>query len=261
MSSARKTRHWPRNTMSGCLAHQSVSAVVHSWARRMSKIAWHACDGRAVHHAGHRRRHLAGRHAGHRLVEEADAAVALAERDQRLALPHPPEHGQVGVSEALRDRGDLLVRLERRLGIVSFLLPEGDRNQEVAGLDGLPPGLLDRPGRHGQTTLRPGPSRRGTRSPIPSKSPLGRRVRSRLIPRRWRTRACLSACAMSSRPTRCAESASCSSPSRSSGASRSAAIRSSTAVDQAIESYAARARSRSSSRVTCRPVVMSCVPS
>ena len=71
-------------------------------------------DGRAVHHAGHRRRHLAGRHAGHRLVEEAGAAVALAERDQRLALPHPPEHGQVDVAEALRDRGDLLVRLERR---------------------------------------------------------------------------------------------------------------------------------------------------
>ena len=140
--------------MSGCLAHQSVRAVVHSWARRMSKSPWHACDGRAVHHAGHRRRHLAGGHAGHRLVEEAGAAVALAERDQRPSLPHPREHGQIDVAEALRDRGDLLVRLERRLGIVSFLLPEGDRKQEVAGFDGLPPGLLDRLG--GSAEPRPG---------------------------------------------------------------------------------------------------------
>ena len=42
----------------------------------------------------------------------------------------------------------------------------------------------------------------------------------------------------------------------SSGASRSAAIRSSTAVAHAIESYAARARSRSSSLVSCRSVVI-----
>ena len=61
-------------------------------------------DGRAVHHPGHRRRHLAGRHAGHRLVEEADPAVALAQRDQRLAAPQPPERRQVGVAEALGDR-------------------------------------------------------------------------------------------------------------------------------------------------------------
>ena len=47
-----------------------------------------------------------------------------------------------------------------------------------------------------------------------------------------------------------------SSPSSSSGASRSAAIRSSRAVAHAIESYAARARSRSSSLVMCRSVVM-----
>ena len=61
-------------------------------------------DGRAVHHPGHRRRHLACRHAGHRLVEEADAAVALAQCDQRLAAPQPPERRQVGVAEALGDR-------------------------------------------------------------------------------------------------------------------------------------------------------------
>ncbi len=104
-------------------------------------------DGRAVHHPGHRRRHLAGRHPGHRLVEEADAAVALAHRDQRLAAPQPPERRQVGVTEALGDRGDLLVRLECRLVIVlSFQLPKADRDQEVAGLDGLAPRLLDQLG-------------------------------------------------------------------------------------------------------------------
>ena len=61
--------------------------------------------------------------------------------------PTPPEHRQVGVAEALRDRGDLLVRPECRLDDrVPFLLPEGDRDQEVAGLDGLAPQLLDQLG-------------------------------------------------------------------------------------------------------------------
>ena len=61
-------------------------------------------DGRAVHHPGHRRRHLAGGYADHRLVEEADPAVELAHRDQRLAAAQPPERRQVGVTEALGDR-------------------------------------------------------------------------------------------------------------------------------------------------------------
>ena len=61
-------------------------------------------DGRAVHHPGHLRRHLARGHAGHRLVEEADPALASPSADERLATPQPPDCRQVGVAEALGDR-------------------------------------------------------------------------------------------------------------------------------------------------------------
>ena len=70
--------------------------------------------------------------------------------------------------------------------IMTLLLPEGDRDHEVAGFDGLATQTSRSARRRGRTTPRPGQSRRGMRIPCRSTSRLGQRVRCRPIPRRRR---------------------------------------------------------------------------
>ena len=133
--------------------------------------------------------------------------------------------------------------------------PIADRDQEVAGLDAVPPGLLDQLGRAAEPRTGLGYlAAEREAHPRPEAGPGSAFEFARRRADGERTHPCLHRDVVA--PDEVREIPSSSSPSISSGASRSAAIRSSTAVAHAIESYAARARSRSSSLVMSRSVVI-----
>ena len=104
-------------------------------------------DDRAIDDPGDRRRHLVRRHRDHRLIEERDTPVALAEPDQRLTATKPSKCREVRVGESIGDRGDLLEHGVRAGRIAAIKALETDRQEEVALLDVGSAGLLEHPRR------------------------------------------------------------------------------------------------------------------
>jgi hypothetical protein len=90
-------------------------------------------DDGAVGHPGQDRGGVAGRDRDHDLVEQWDAVVDVALRDQRLAKAEQAQDGVVGVVEAARDRRDLLAHLVGPFRVVLGVeCVERDRDQQVA---------------------------------------------------------------------------------------------------------------------------------
>ena len=150
MISARYTRHLPRNgTRSGWASHHALSAAVHLLRPAQVEQLAERLDRGAVHRPDRDRRHLAGRHRQHRLVEEGDAALRLAKRDQALAAAQPAERGEIGVAEPLGHRGDPLEQLERGARVAGLQRQQTLGNVEVASLDHVETARVEDPGRAG----------------------------------------------------------------------------------------------------------------
>ena len=81
------------------------------------------------------RRELAGSYGHHRLVEERQAFAGSAEPDQYVALLVRCEREQVGVAEALAERGGLTRGGGRGLEVAARLILEDQWQQQIALLD------------------------------------------------------------------------------------------------------------------------------
>jgi hypothetical protein len=94
-------------------------------------------DHTAVDDPGDDRGELARRDRDHRLVEQPQTLVEAPELDQDLALLMRCEGEQVGVAEALADRGGLAGGDRSRLPVAARLLLEYGWQQQVAALDSV----------------------------------------------------------------------------------------------------------------------------
>ena len=161
--SARYTRHEPRyGTRSGWASHQPERAAVHSCARPRSKISPARLDGGAVDDPHHHRRHLAGRHRHHRLVEHGDAVGDLAEPDQGFAQPQSGDRRQVRVRVQAGDAGGLGECRVGGLELAGLFVLEGRGNEQVAVDDASPCPPRRRAAPPGPASPRRGPARCGT---------------------------------------------------------------------------------------------------
>jgi hypothetical protein len=94
-------------------------------------------DRAAVHDPGADRRDLAREHGDHRQVEERQALAEASEADQGTALRVGGDREQVGIAEALADRGRLGRCRRSALQIARHLLLDDSRDQEIAALDAI----------------------------------------------------------------------------------------------------------------------------
>jgi hypothetical protein len=102
-------------------------------------------DHAAVDDPGNDRGQLARGHGDHRFVQEPESLVVAPELDQDVALLVGGECEQVGVAEALPDRGGVGGGGGSRLPVAAGLLLERGRQQEVAALDAVAPVALEQP--------------------------------------------------------------------------------------------------------------------
>ena len=86
-------------------------------------------DHAAIHQAGHDRRQLAGDAGEHGLVQALQARDDIALMDERAALPMTGGRDEVGIVEALTDRGGLAGSgmCRRRLAVTQLLLGDGEQ--------------------------------------------------------------------------------------------------------------------------------------
>ena len=164
-------------------------------------------DHAAVDDPGDDRRELARGHRDHRLVEQAAGPRRDARPDQDVALLVGGEGEQVGVAEALSDRGGLARGGGRRLAVAAGLLLEYGRQQQVAALDAVALLALQQPPGAPQPAARPAdlpvagegdadPERAAQGGDLAARRPGGRdararagrgtRPRGRSCTRRWR---------------------------------------------------------------------------
>jgi len=99
-------------------------------------------DDGAVDDARHDGRGLPGGDRDHRLVEQCHALVPAAHPEQRLAPPDGTQSGEIGVSEACRERGGLGEAVERAGVVAARHGHERLGKQEVAALDALEPAVV-----------------------------------------------------------------------------------------------------------------------
>ena len=83
------------------------------------------------------RRDLARRHRDHRLVEEREAPLDLAQRDQRLALAEARDRVEIGIVVSIRRRRDLIEERERFGGPALIAGPERLRDEQHRALDAV----------------------------------------------------------------------------------------------------------------------------
>ena len=103
-------------------------------------------DRGAVHGAGVDRRDLAGGHGEHRLVEERDAAIDLADVDQGLAQPKARHRAQLRLVEPGRRRRDLFEEPEGGVVIPAVARLEGGGYERDRSLRAIVRKLLEEPG-------------------------------------------------------------------------------------------------------------------
>ena len=87
-------------------------------------------DRGAVHDPDDDRRDLAGRDRQHRLIEQRDAARHLRHVDERLSTAHPGQRREIGVAEALGDRGRAVEGVECGNRVSCVELTQALRHEE-----------------------------------------------------------------------------------------------------------------------------------
>jgi hypothetical protein len=102
-------------------------------------------DHAAVDDPGDDRGQLARGHGNHRFVEQPQPLVEAPELDQDLALLMGGKSEQVGIAEALPDRGSVAGGGGSRLPVAACLLLECGRKQKVAALDSVAAVALEQP--------------------------------------------------------------------------------------------------------------------
>ena len=136
--SARCTRQRPVNAIiSGCSAHQSASALVHSRARLHLVHLLAREDDAAVDDPGDDRRELLGGDRDHRLVEQGQALPCAPVLDQHVALSVDREREEVPVAEPLADAKRLACCGRCRGEVAGRLMLEHHWQQQVAALGAL----------------------------------------------------------------------------------------------------------------------------
>ena len=117
------------------------------------------------------RRERVGLDGDHGLVHEGDAAVPVAELDQRLATTEPADGGHVGVGVPLTQLHDLDEPLERRRGIAGLEQAQRHRCQQQAAFGTVEvaeelvgPGQPARPRPARPSSIRPNPSQNALRA-------------------------------------------------------------------------------------------------
>ena len=118
-------------------------------------------DDGAVDDPRRDRRHLAGGHGHHHLVEQAHARGGVAQRERRLAAAEHPEREEILVVESLGDGDDLVGELVGRGASPLPSVSRNTRNLEIAARGAVARRPRRGAARHERTSRPPGPCRRG----------------------------------------------------------------------------------------------------
>jgi hypothetical protein len=81
--------------------------------------------------------------AAHRFIQHRHALGRPASRDQRSALPEPPERLQIGVAESVRGLGDLDKGVARGLGVSALQGPQRHGETKVPMLHAVQRRILE----------------------------------------------------------------------------------------------------------------------
>ena len=124
-------------TISGCSAHQSESALVHSRARRTSYTSWHARMTPQYTIPVTIGESSSAVMVDHRLVEQGETFPHASVLDQHVALSVDREREEVSVTEALADANGLACGFGGRGEVARRLVLEHRRQEQVAALGTL----------------------------------------------------------------------------------------------------------------------------